>query len=395
MGQILSEPITEKRTQSGGNERQIYASSEMQGWRISMEDANTAILSFEEDENASFFGVFDGHGGVGTARYAEKKVHHRIIKDPEFQHGNYQAALRNAFLGIDEDLRRDVPYETSGCTAVTLLITKYNRLFCANAGDSRCVLSCKGVAIPLSFDHKPTNEHEILRITEAGSFVQFGRVNANLALSRAFGDFEFKRSAHLPPEKQAVTANPDIIERTISEDDEFIVLACDGIWDVLTNQQVVNFVRSHIARGYSLETICELLLERCLARDPSAAVGSDNMTVIIIGLLMGGTEVAWRQRSQKIAIVDGAEINPFLHEGRPLPVVNGENPYANIHLNNNNKLYDDNDNDSTDSDNNADLSDSDLNDEDKDKDKDKDNEMDLGNGNGLNGHKENQDSDLI
>ena len=67
--------------------------------------------------------------------------------------------------------------ETSGCTAVTLLMTKDNKIFCANAGDSRCVLSSAGVAVPLSFDHKPTNEPENARITAAGGYVQFGRVN--------------------------------------------------------------------------------------------------------------------------------------------------------------------------------------------------------------------------
>jgi len=136
--------------------------------------------------------------------------------------------------------------ETSGCTAVALLLTSDKRMFCANAGDSRCVLSSAGVAIPLSFDHKPFNESTFMltscpqiellhsfcsillhyfslflltpkkkkkkkkkaenkRITEAGGFVHFGRVNGNLALSRAIGDMEFKRNSSLPPEKQIVT----------------------------------------------------------------------------------------------------------------------------------------------------------------------------------------------
>ena len=66
------------------------------------------------------------------------------------------------------------------------------------------------------------------RITAAGGFVDFGRVNGNLALSRAIGDFEFKKSAELPPEKQIVTAYPDVEEHTLTDDDEFLVIACDG-----------------------------------------------------------------------------------------------------------------------------------------------------------------------
>jgi protein phosphatase 2C family protein 2/3 len=66
------------------------------------------------------------------------------------------------------------------------------------------------------------------RITAAGGFVDFGRVNGNLALSRAIGDFEFKKSAELPPESQIVTAFPDVSEHELTDDDEFLVLACDG-----------------------------------------------------------------------------------------------------------------------------------------------------------------------
>lgn len=97
----------------------------------------------------------------------------------------------------------------------------------------------------MSFDHKPQNEGtecvamcrhftdndsgERARINAAGGFVDFGRVNGNLALSRAIGDFEFKKSADLAPEQQIVTAFPDVITHEISDDDEFLVIACDGM----------------------------------------------------------------------------------------------------------------------------------------------------------------------
>jgi protein phosphatase PTC2/3 len=96
----------------------------------------------------------------------------------------------------------------------------------------------------LSFDHKPQNEGvslstfwqsatkifvgERARITAAGGFVDFGRVNGNLALSRAIGDFEFKKSADLSPEQQIVTAFPDVVTHEVTNDDEFLVIACDG-----------------------------------------------------------------------------------------------------------------------------------------------------------------------
>ena|SRR6201996_4931904 len=85
----------------------------------------------------------------------------------------------------------------------------------------------------LSADHFAA---EKARICAAGGFVDFGRVNGNLALSRAIGDFEFKKSAELPPEQQIVTAFPDVNEHDITEDDEFLVVACDGVW-LLTNHR--------------------------------------------------------------------------------------------------------------------------------------------------------------
>lgn len=117
----------------------------------------------------------------------------------------------------------------------------------ANAGDSRGVLGIKGRAKAMSYDHKPQLEGlfgwpalpapsadiysppaERNRITAAGGFVDFGRVNGNLALSRAIGDFEFKKSAELSPENQIVTAFPDVNSHDLTDDDEFLVLACDG-----------------------------------------------------------------------------------------------------------------------------------------------------------------------
>lgn len=288
---MLSEPITEKTTEVGQGTRLKYAASAMQGWRITMEDAHSALLEHEGSSDIGFFGVYDGHGGANIAQHAGKYAHVRVLSDPEFKNGNYRKAIKNGFIGFDDDMRKDPRFigEMSGCTAVTLLVTK-DKLFCGNAGDSRCVLSRKGVAVPLSRDHKPQNKEEVIRITEAGGFVQFGRVNGNLALSRAFGDFEFKKNPNLPPEKQVVTCDPEIEELEITPEDEFVVLACDGIWDVLSNQQVVNFVREQIGLGLPLGTICEKLMDRCLASDSSNGVGCDNMTVIIVALLEGATE---------------------------------------------------------------------------------------------------------
>lgn len=110
-----------------------------------------------------------------------------------------------------------------------------------NVGDSRAVASLGGRVVPLSHDHKPTNEAESKRIVAAGGWVEYNRVNGNLALSRALGDFVFKKNTARRPEEQIVSAEPDILRVDLTDDLEFVVMACDGIWDVLSNQVRASF----------------------------------------------------------------------------------------------------------------------------------------------------------
>ncbi|KAK4521609.1 uncharacterized protein ATC70_004138 [Mucor velutinosus] len=297
MGQTLSEPITEKTTTQEVNSKYFYGCSHMQGWRLTMEDAHTTLLKLG-DTNASFFGVFDGHGGSTIAQYTGQTLYKKVLESKHFEKKQYPEALKDAFLELDSSLINDnnFAYDPSGCTAVVALLTDDNHIFVANAGDSRGVISINGKMKPLSYDHKPTDEAEMERIIKAGGFVEFGRVNGNLALSRAIGDFEFKQNEALSPEEQVVTCNPDIIDHKITKDDEFFVLACDGIWDCMSNQEVVDFVRSGIAQDKTLDTICENIMDNCLADDQtSTGLGYDNMSVMIIAILNGKTEKEWYQ----------------------------------------------------------------------------------------------------
>jgi len=118
--------------------------------------------------------------------------------------------------------------ENNGTTAVMALFTPDNRLFVASAGDSRCVLSNLGASVPMSFDHKPEYPDEEARIHAAGGFVADGRVLGRLATSRSFGDFDFKAQKQRSLADQIITAKPDIYERVLLPDDEFLILASDG-----------------------------------------------------------------------------------------------------------------------------------------------------------------------
>lgn len=128
-------------------------------------------------------------------------------------------------------------------------------------------------------------------------------MNGNLALSRAFGDFVFKRNNKLPATEQIVVAYPDVLIRPLTPELEFIVLCCDGVWDVMSNTEVVEFIRRRIIFQMEAVTICEELITRCLAPDCQMGfgVGCDNMTVILVCYLNGAT---YQQYCEKIARVN-------------------------------------------------------------------------------------------
>lgn len=169
----------------------------------------------------------------------------------------------------------------AGSTAICAVMCD-RKLIVANAGDSRGVLCrANGQVFPLSIDHKPNDTVERERIYKANGWVCVnGRVNGMLGLSRAIGDFEFKTNKSLGPEDQAVTCNPDILSVDIKDDDEFFMLACDGIWDVLTNEEAVAFVREGLQRHEQVSKVVEELLQRCLAKSPEE-MGTDNMSCLV------------------------------------------------------------------------------------------------------------------
>jgi serine/threonine protein phosphatase PrpC len=194
--------------------------------------------------------------------------------------------------------------ERSGSTCVVVMLTP-THFICANAGDSRAVLRRKGDILPLSFDHKPSDVPERKRIVNAGGTVKSKRVDGDLAVSRAFGDFTYKQDKALPVEKQKVIVTPDFVVYPRNEElDEFIVVACDGIWDVASSKQCTDFIQKLLSEGeHDLGNVCEEALDTCLDRK-----SRDNMTLMIIGLPGIKTEnsgsavvnnVLWGHRSSR------------------------------------------------------------------------------------------------
>ncbi|XP_019762951.1 probable protein phosphatase 2C 21 isoform X2 [Dendroctonus ponderosae] len=180
---------------------------------------------------------------------------------------------------------KEEPGSDSGCTAVVAIL-KERELYVANAGDSRCIVCRNGNAVEMSFDHKPEDAPERQRIMKAGGKVTGdGRVNGGLNLSRALGDHAYKQNASLSDKEQMITALPDVKKLTINPaEDEFMVLACDGIWNFMSSQQVVDFVKERLKdSSVKISSICEEMFDHCLAPNTMGdGTGCDNMTAIIV-----------------------------------------------------------------------------------------------------------------
>ena len=230
------------------------AHSCLRGWRLSMEDE----VVIELFGPLGCFAVLDGHGGQFCSRWAADELPRRLGERAALQvecagtaseEAHHIAQhLSEVVRQMDADLRKHTgPTWACGSTLVALLATRRS-LTVANLGDSRAVLCRAGVALPLSRDHKPKSAVERQRILQAGGFIVDGRVNGDLSLSRALGDFRHKSVAKLPPSKQPVSAEPEVRCTVRLKTDDFVLLACDGVWDVISNNDCVAFVCGFLER---------------------------------------------------------------------------------------------------------------------------------------------------
>jgi len=189
------------------------------------------------------------------------------------------------------------PFCHEGSTACVVAVNfATQEVVAANVGDSRGLLIRNGKAIALSEDHKPENAIERKRIENAGGkVVQRGccwRIDGVLNLSRALGDYYMKATPSLPPEKQKISASPDITKNTYeSHKQELLVLACDGLFERKENQDIADFIWPRFQKGMALEKIGQELLRACCARSGMqngrpvpVEMGTDNETVIILKL---------------------------------------------------------------------------------------------------------------
>eukprot|EP01065_Artemidia_motanka_P032352 TRINITY_DN39369_c0_g1_i1.p1 TRINITY_DN39369_c0_g1~~TRINITY_DN39369_c0_g1_i1.p1 ORF type:complete len:413 (+),score=160.22 TRINITY_DN39369_c0_g1_i1:76-1314(+) len=293
----LDAPIKKKQKEETDSSLFLCSAVGMQGWRRHMEDAHVVAPSDGEKE-WSDFAVFDGHNGPEVAKFAADHLntvldrHRSAPAKPAAEIGDEliadyddeQRRLYCSFVELDSMIRKESLDAGSTATMVSVN-TKNKTVYGVNAGDSRAVMCCGGEAVALSEDHKPTNDGEKARIEAAGSYVGQGRVEEKLAVSRGLGDFCFKEKADLPPHKQPVSCAPEVWKRELTADCEFIVVACDGIWDVLSSDEVVKRVRAKLAKikqptSKDLTRISCDMMDSICSKGP-AELGSDNMTMVI------------------------------------------------------------------------------------------------------------------
>merc|ERR1711920_480041 len=217
------------------------------GKRATMEDNFMHIDGFAGLKEQGFFAIYDGHGGKRTVDFLTCGFHinlaYHLKHNPDEP---IQKVFEQVYEHTDAQIRRQQILQ-SGATAITAFLRnekvensneRKRVIHCANVGDSRAVLVVKGVAHRLSKDHKATDPDEKKRIEQEGGFVsRCDRVNGLLAVSRAFGDHMLK---------PAVSAKPYYSSHEIDENTPYLVLACDGLWDVMEDQEVVDFIGARI-----------------------------------------------------------------------------------------------------------------------------------------------------
>ncbi|CAL5225273.1 g8068 [Coccomyxa viridis] len=302
-----------------------FGASSAQGPRESMEDC--AYVIPRARCGFLFAAVFDGHSGFAAAQYLSEHLYDCF--SDAIDEGAYgpecsideretggiccpvelSSLLADSFRETDQKLlswlQSSAPDDekNAGATA-TIALVRRDKLVIANVGDSRAVLSRKGQAVDLTTEHRvtgsgPTVEAEVHRVEDVGGWIEDGRVCDVIAVSRAFGDREFKGDGAKSMLQRGVSeewwdqefadskditgnlleATPDVVEAPVREDDEFLILATDGLWDVVTSHEAVTMARSDFKKRKSAEYIADRLTKVALQRRTE-----DNVSVVVVDL---------------------------------------------------------------------------------------------------------------
>ena len=266
----------------------MLQSFSLQGKRDANEDQHISILNIDNKipsiNPVNFIGVFDGHGGKLVSKFLKQNLPKYIFKKTHINIYQQKSILTSKFFSklfdkLQEDLVKNHPIVAKRCGSTALCGVQYNdinnqrMIWLANVGDSRAVLyNSKNVAKPLTIDHKPHSIPEKTRIEHLGGRIKFDGVDwrvGDLSLSRAIGDLD---------NTPYVTHRPEVYRYRLNKNDKFILFACDGLWDVLSNDEACKYVDTMLTNKYN-GNIAKKLAEHAIKK------GSyDNVTVSILYL---------------------------------------------------------------------------------------------------------------
>lgn len=231
-----------------------------------MEDYVFAQFKQVGDNELGLFAIFDGHLSHEIPDYLRSHLFDTILNEPDFW-TETETAIRKAYRITDKTiLDKAVDLGKGGSTAVTAILINCQKLVVANVGDSRAVICKNGVAKQLSVDHEPSKERKV--IENRGGFVSnfpgdVPRVDGQLAVARAFGDKSLKE--HLSSE-------PDVAMEVVDDDTEFVILASDGVWKVMSNQEAVDCIKNVKDARSAAKQLTEEALARRSTDDISCVV---------------------------------------------------------------------------------------------------------------------------
>ena len=215
-----------------------YKEDRNSSFRNTMEDLSKIVDRYMNDNNKGLFCLYDGHGGSEAVKYVSERLPEIFNKFLNETKHNVEKSLIYTFLKVDDEIKVLPDCENVGTTACVIYVFKdadiitggRKTIYCANIGDTRCVLISSSGSKRISYDHKCTDETEVARIRKVGGVVFNARVFGQLALSRALGDHAMK--------KYGVICTPHIYKHIVTEKDKYIVLCSDGVWDVVMDEEV-------------------------------------------------------------------------------------------------------------------------------------------------------------
>lgn len=251
-------------------------------FRKTMEDVHTYVKNFASRLDWGYFAVFDGHAGSQASKWCGSNLHsvveQKLLED---ETRDVRDVLNESFVSVDQQINTKLS-GNSGCTAAVCILrwevpdnvdnqtadfSQHTRkLYTANVGDSRIVLFRNGRSVRLTYDHKASDVLEMQRIEKSGGLIMKSRVNGMLAVTRSFGDKFFDG---------LVVGNPFTTSVELTGDDEFLIVACDGLWDVIDDQDACELIRDIEDPNEAAKTLVRYALENGT---------TDNVTAMVVYL---------------------------------------------------------------------------------------------------------------